>query len=103
MNIEENKEYFKTLCKHHIKREGINDLLNWLEDTDFYTAPASTKYHLAVKGGLCQHSLNVFHMMVSEVKSTLFPNKDIPPLLMEEVAILALFHDFVKINFYEEA
>lgn len=65
IDLQANKEEFLSLCHKYIKRDGLDKLLAWLESTDFFTAPASTKYHLCVEGGLCQHSLNVFHRMVS--------------------------------------
>ena len=64
INLQANKEEFEALARKYIKRDGLEKLLSWLEQTDFYSAPASTKYHLSVEGGLCQHSLNVFHSMV---------------------------------------
>jgi len=54
-----NKERFLKLCES-IKREGVDELLAFLERSDFYYAPASTKFHGAYKGGLLEHSLNVY-------------------------------------------
>jgi hypothetical protein len=71
-----------------VKREGISELLTWLETTDFYTAPCSTKYHLSREGGLLQHSLNVYDCLASK------------GLDNESFLITALAHDFCKINFY---
>ena len=63
---EELKERFINLLKG-TEREGINNLINWLEnETDFFTAPASSKYHLAVEGGLLKHSLNVYYELINE-------------------------------------
>ena len=42
-----------------VQRPGMDKLLEYIRKSDFYTAPASTKYHLAAPGGLLQHSLNV--------------------------------------------
>ena len=64
INLAKNKEEFESLVRKYIKRDGVEKLLAWLDSTDFYSAPASTKYHLCVEGGLCQHSLNVFYTMV---------------------------------------
>ncbi len=82
-----------------IKRNGIDELLKWLEDeTDFYTAPASTRYHLSVYGGLVRHSCNVFiaaqHLEVNR-------RKDMDADTRESIAIITLFHDICKTNFYE--
>ena len=54
-----NKETFLSICREDIKRDGIEDLLKWLEDSDFFAAPASTRFHGNYEGGLCEHSLNV--------------------------------------------
>ena len=54
------KDEFIYLLKN-TKRENIDKLIEWLEkETDFFSAPASTKYHLNYEGGLLVHSLNVF-------------------------------------------
>ena len=55
----ENRETFKELFNAWVKRPGAAELLAWLESTDFFEAPASTKYHGAYPGGLLEHSLNV--------------------------------------------
>ncbi len=104
MEINENKEKFKKLCKDLIKREGIDDLLEWLETTDFYVAPASTRYHCRVEGGLCYHSLNVFERMVKEFTDEGYLNNlgtEAKAKLMEQIAIVSLFHDVCKANFYK--
>lgn len=90
----DNKERFISLC-NSVQREGMPDLMNWLATTDFYTAPASTRYHGAYEGGLLQHSLNVY----DELKRVLdaYPEIQCSP---ESAIICALFHDFCKINFY---
>ena len=46
--IEDNKARFKSLCKEHIHREGIDKMLDYLERTAFYTAPTSTSTSPAV-------------------------------------------------------
>lgn len=73
-----------------VEREGVDDLLKWLETTDFYTAPCSTKHHLAKEGGLLEHTLHVY------VNLDLKVNDD----LRESAMICSLTHDFCKINFY---
>lgn len=89
--IQVNKERFKSIVKECINRSGIDDLMNWLESTDFYTAPASARYHGAESGGLCAHSLEVFNCLKNK--------QDIETL--ETIAISALFHDLCKINTYK--
>ena len=58
------KEEFIAIFTENIKREGARELLAWLETTDFFTAPASTKFHCACEGGLVQHSLSVYHTLM---------------------------------------
>lgn len=97
INQQENKEFFINLCKTHIKRDGLDALLSWLEKSDFYTAPASAKYHLAEPGGLVQHSINVFNQLVRLSKCY----EDQFKISNEQLVITALFHDLCKVNFYK--
>lgn len=61
------KEKFIEIYNAKIKRQGAKELLAWLEKTDFFTAPASTKYHGSIEEGLVMHSLNVYEMFHEEV------------------------------------
>ena len=90
----ENKERFLEICGK-IKRPGVENLLQWLSDNDFYTAPASRNYHGAYSGGLLKHSLNVYDELVRLLKA--FPEVKCTE---ETAAIIALFHDLCKVNFY---
>ncbi len=67
----------------------------WLERSDFYTAPASTRFHGNYKGGLLEHSMNVYDTLSGIVSR--YPEMHITP---ETVAVTALFHDICKANFY---
>ena len=95
--IEQNKQDFVNILKNNVQREGVDKLLEWLETTDFYTCPASTKYHLSEEGGLCQHSLNVYErlekLMITEYGEDGY-NK-------ESVALCGLLHDICKNNYYK--
>ena len=75
-DLEKQKQEFLTLCRENIKRDGLEDLLGWLQKSDFFTAPASTRYHGAYEGGLCEHSLDVyhkdFHFFVGEYGNQIF-------------------------------
>jgi len=88
---EEQKQEFIHLLSF-VERDGVQSLLEWLESTDFYTAPASTKYHGAYAGGLLEHSLNVFRRLV----------KRCPAADMDTLTIAALLHDVCKIHLYEK-
>lgn len=94
--IVNNKQKFIELVKT-INRPGamIEDLISKLEMSDFFTAPASTKYSGAYKGGLCAHCLRTYENMKNLV---LIKN---PPIPIESIIIVSLFHDFYKMNFYE--
>mgnify|MGYP000932888589 CR=1 FL=1 len=77
-----------------IKRKGISNLIEYLEVSDYFMAPASTKYHGAYEGGLCEHSLNVTEMFSKR-------NKILEkPILEESVILCGLLHDACKIGFY---
>ena len=88
-----NKDEIIKLLKT-VKRDGIEDLINFLENSDFFTAPASTKYHNAFAGGLAQHSLNVYNNLVEITKDKGFDK--------ESLIVCALLHDICKIYFYTE-
>ena len=88
-------EFEKTVRKC-IHRDGIEDLLSWLEQTDFYTAPASTKYHGAYEGGLVMHSMNVYCQLKKLCK--VYELEDVTD---ESIAIVSLFHDLCKVGFYK--
>lgn len=93
------KEKFIEIYKDKINREGSQNLLEWLEKTDFFIAPSSTKFHGNYEGGLVEHSVNVYNclkMLVNEYKKQ-FPDYEISD---ETIAISALLHDLCKTNFY---
>ena len=95
--MNEQKQRFLDLFNKYIKREGAADLLNWLQSSDFLSAPASTKYHGCHECGLVEHSLNVYDCLVSEL--SLSGLSDVYP--PETVAIVSLLHDICKANFYK--
>ena len=80
-------------------REGIEDLLEFIRKSDFYTAPASTKYHSCHEGGLLEHSLNVYECLKEKRKNPIWEKalSDIPE---ESLIIAALLHDLTKTHFY---
>ena len=96
------KERFVSIFREKIKREGSEDLLNFLlsESSDFFTAPASTRYHGAEAGGLCRHSLNVYDCLCDQLARPRMKNLYGIHYSEESIAISALLHDLCKINFY---
>lgn len=76
-------------------RDGIEELISYLsEETDFFAAPASTKYHCAYEGGLLQHSMNVYEELNHDLQSRYYP--------LESIIIAALLHDVCKANCYSK-
>ena len=95
------KDEFLDIFYDNIEREGSEKLLDWLEKSDFFTAPASTRRHSAYRGGLCQHSVNVYKRFVKLLQMEFGENwqKKISP---ESVAIMGLLHDVCKVGTYVE-
>lgn len=93
------KQRFIDICKLNIKRDGLDELLTWLEKSDFYYAPASTKYHGNYEGGLLEHSLNVYDNLIKLVSAFPIHNKTFNN---ETLTIVSLFHDLCKVNFYKK-
>ena len=88
------KQKFIEYYQANIHREGAARLLEWLQTTDFFTAPASTRYHCACPSGLVMHSVNVYEVMVEKHFD---PETD----SMESFALCALLHDVCKAQFYK--
>ena len=101
MSTESLKSEFIEIYKDKIKRDGADKLLDYLiNKSDFFTAPASTQYHLSREGGLCEHSLNVYKCLCDylarpRVKETYGLNAS-----EETAAIAALLHDVCKTDCY---
>ena len=99
------KKQFVLLYETNIKRAGADKLLEWLsEKSDFFSAPASSKFHNAFEGGLCEHSLNVARRlkMLVDGEKKLHPEKEsIMRITDESVVICGLLHDVCKANFYK--
>ncbi|MBW2967779.1 hypothetical protein KY362_04790 [Candidatus Woesearchaeota archaeon] len=79
-------------------RDGIESLVDWMESSDYFTAPASTQpgYHGAYVGGLAEHSLNVYEEFAHKVERYGLDIKE------DEAIIASLLHDLVKVNYYEK-
>lgn len=91
IDVNQNYETFIRVLKS-LEREGTDTFIKWLDKSDFKTAPASTKNHLAVEGGLCQHCLNV----VRNIDKDLLKQED-----YASADFVALLCNISKVNFYE--
>lgn len=103
--VSKNHEKFKSLILEAAqlkpeKQKGLEKLLDYLEQTDFYKAPASTKYHQNYEGGLVEHSLNVLEHLELLCKAYNVSEEKVSRYSM---IITALLHDLCKINLYEKA
>lgn len=94
------KDKFIKAYTENITRPGADKLLAWIESSDFFAAPASTRFHLSSPGGLLEHSLHVFERMkaICANEATITPGFNEPP--METIAVCGLLHDICKANFY---
>lgn len=103
---QQNKKRFLELCHEYIKREGLENLLKYLEKSDFYEAPSSVSYHLNEPGGLCRHSINVFETALKLHEAIAVPailegnSTFVEAVKTESIAIAALFHDLCKVKLY---
>ena len=99
--IENNRKEFIKIYKQNIKREGADKLLEWLEKTDFFVCPASSKFHSNIEGGLCQHSMNVYHRFLTLLEAE-YGNKWQEKISLESATLITLLHDLCKINTYKK-
>lgn len=96
------KEEFIQLYKEKIHRAGAEELLDYLENkSDFFTAPASARYHSSFEGGLCEHSLNVYDCLVDYLDRPRVQEEYGLNYSEESIAIVALCHDLCKIGCYK--
>lgn len=91
--MEQARQEFIEIYNRYVKRDGGDRLLEWLSKTDFFTAPASTKYHCACEGGLVLHSVNVYRTL----RGKYFDEDDNE----ESFALCGLLHDICKAQFYK--
>ena len=108
MNREANIARFETELGR-VRRPGVDKLLDYIRTSDFYNAPASTKYHLSCEGGLLQHSLNVLDALKGLLTATdkegggwnyIVAGRTVVAVPDESVVITALLHDICKTYFY---
>ncbi len=100
--IEKTKNEFVEIYKETITRPGADKLLNYLlsEQSDFFTAPCSTRFHGSYAGGLAQHSINVYNCLRDYLSRQ--RTKDVYEMnyTEESIALVSLLHDVCKMNFY---
>ena len=98
------KEEFIQIYKENIHREGADAFLEFLEGShsDFFTAPASTRFHGNMEGGLCAHSVHVYHCLKDYLDRQRV--RDIYQMNYsdETIALVALLHDVCKIGVYKK-
>ncbi|MBP1561752.1 MAG: HD domain-containing protein [Oscillospiraceae bacterium] len=97
------KQEFIDIYKANITREGADKLLEYLlsDKSDFFTAPASTRFHGAYEGGLLEHSLNVYHCLKDYLSRERCASVYGMKYSEETIAVAALLHDICKVNFYK--
>ncbi len=101
MSYEDKKKEFIEIYNKHIKRDGADKLLDYLENrSDFFTAPASSQYHLSRVGGLCEHSINVYNCLLDYLSRPKVKEEYGLAVSDETAAIAALLHDVCKTDCY---
>ncbi len=96
------KERFIEIYNKYIKREGAAKLLDYLLNSDFFTAPASARFHSSYEGGLVDHSVNVYDCLNSYLKSPRTVDIIGTQYSDESIAIVSLLHDLCKIDVYKK-
>lgn len=100
----DDKSRFIELFKQHIHREGSEKLLDYLVmHSDFFTAPASTRFHGSYAGGLCEHSLHVYDCLCAYLDRQRCKEVYGLDYSDETIAIVSLLHDICKVNCYKES
>ena len=93
-------ESFENLLRS-TNREGIDNLIEYIRKSDFYTAPASTRFHSCHEGGLLEHSMNVLNCLKHKLDQAVWKEALESNSIDEAgIIIIALLHDLCKTNFY---
>ena len=97
------KDKFIEIYTSNITRPGADKLLEYLQSSgsDFFTAPASARFHGAYEGGLCEHSINVYECLKAYMERERVKNVYGLEASDETIAIAALLHDLCKVNCYK--
>ena len=103
MDRKEMKEEFLNLLRS-TAREGIEDLIEALEEMGFFTAPASANHHLNVEGGLLEHSLNTCKaaLAIYEGLKPLDPSME-KEVRRDSIILSSLLHDVCKSDIYKRS
>ena len=97
------KEEFIEIYRENIRRDGADALLDYLEHkSDFFTAPASARFHGAYAGGLCEHSVNVYHCLTAYLERERVKELYGLEYPAESAALVSLLHDVCKTGCYRE-
>lgn len=110
--MEDYKNQFLSIYEEKITRPGADKFLEWLKKTDFFTAPASTRYHLCEPGGLVAHSVHVYERLRAlyiaeklrnseKAETASSASADLSAQEAETIAVCGLLHDICKVNFYK--
>lgn len=99
-----NRERFIKIFTENVKREGADKLLEYLTSpaSDFFTAPASARFHSSYEGGLLDHSLNVYDCLKSYLCSERAKETFGFEYSEESIAIVSLLHDLCKVGVYKK-
>ncbi len=98
-NFDFKKEFIR-IYKENIQREGSQKLLEYLQASDFFTAPASTRFHSAYEGGLCEHSVKAYYRFLQNLDME-YDGQWEEILSHESVAVISLLHDICKVDYYK--
>ena len=97
----DSKEVFLQIYRDNIHREGSDALLDYLEHkSDFFTSPASARFHGSYPGGLCEHSVNVYRCLEAYLERERVRELYGLDYAPETVALVSLLHDVCKIGCY---
>jgi hypothetical protein len=94
--LNEMQTRFWKICHEKLSNRLPDEFVGWLQETDFFTAPASSKFHMNCEGGLLAHSLNVYNRLCAIVQTRQYMH-----YCDGELAVVALFHDLCKIGTYQ--
>lgn len=83
------------------RRNGMENLISWMDENGFFQAPCSTSHHLCVEGGLAEHSLNVYRSMILLSKTLL--GEDLEDKITDSIIICSLLHDIGKVGQFRKS